>query len=287
MAKCCFNLNSKFTQFEGSVDFSKCCNANNRFNESEEPEPTIDPDAEAFLTAASITDPTITSAIDTLVIDLKAANVWTKMKAIYPIVGGTASTHKWNLKDPRDLDAAFRLQFFGGITHSATGVQGNGVNGYANTFLNDFSILNLSNKHISLYSRTDSSAAINDMGLQDSGIYNSIVARYIDDQSYLLVGGYYVNDNLGDSLGLFIANKPNSGNVNGYKNGSLVGTNLSTSFGINIEIPLMVANVNGVNSGYSDREYCFFSIGEGLSNTEQSNLYTAVQAFQTTLSRNV
>lgn len=37
MAKCCFNLNSKFTQFEGSVDFSKCCNANNRFNESEEP----------------------------------------------------------------------------------------------------------------------------------------------------------------------------------------------------------------------------------------------------------
>ena len=77
----------------------------------------LDPDAESFLTAAAITDPIISGAINTLVVQMKADNIWTKMKAIYPFVGGTASTHKWNLKDPRDLDAAFRLQFFGGWTH--------------------------------------------------------------------------------------------------------------------------------------------------------------------------
>jgi len=96
---------------------------------------SIDPDAQAFLTAAAITDPTITSAIDTLVVDLKGYGIWNKMKAIYPFVGGTASSHKFNLKDPRDLDAAFRLVFIGGWTHSVNGVQGNLTNAFADTYL--------------------------------------------------------------------------------------------------------------------------------------------------------
>ena len=79
--------------------------------------PAVDPDAQAFLTAAAITDPTITSAIDTLVVQLKADSIWSKMKALYPFVGGTASTHKYNLKNPLDTDAAFRLVFNGGWTH--------------------------------------------------------------------------------------------------------------------------------------------------------------------------
>jgi hypothetical protein len=97
--------------------------------------PPIDPDAQAFLTAAAITDPTITSAIDTLVVQLKADGIWTKMKALYPFVGGTASTHKYNLKDPQDLDASFRLVFNGGWTHSANGALPNGTNGFADTKL--------------------------------------------------------------------------------------------------------------------------------------------------------
>jgi len=58
--------------------------------------PAFDPDAQAFITAASITDPTQQSAINQLVVDLKGYNIWTKFKAIYPIVGGSASSHKWN-----------------------------------------------------------------------------------------------------------------------------------------------------------------------------------------------
>ena len=94
--------------------------------------PAIDPDAQAFITAASITDPTQQSAINTLVTDLKGYGVWTKMKALYPFCGSTASQHKWNLKDPRDLDVAFRLVFSGGGTHSANGAWPNGTNAYAN-----------------------------------------------------------------------------------------------------------------------------------------------------------
>ena len=95
---------------------------------------TLDPDAQAFLNAAGINDATITTAIDTLVIQLKAIGIWSKLKAIYPFVGGTATTHKFNLKNPADTNAAFRLLFSGGWTHSAAGILGNGSNTYADTF---------------------------------------------------------------------------------------------------------------------------------------------------------
>ena len=67
----------------------------------------IDADATTFITAAGITNLIQASAINTLVNDLKTYGLWTKMKAIYPFVGGSATSHKFNLKDPRDLDAAF------------------------------------------------------------------------------------------------------------------------------------------------------------------------------------
>ena len=129
--------------------------------------PAIDPDAQAFITAAGITDPTQQSAINTLVLDMKGYGIWTKMKAIYPFVGGTATTHKYNLKDPQDLDAAFRLVFFGGWTHSSNGVQGNGTNGYADTKFNPNTGYSVNdNAHISVYSRSNQSAVDVDFGVQ-------------------------------------------------------------------------------------------------------------------------
>jgi hypothetical protein len=98
----------------------------------------VDADATAFITAAGITNLTQASAINTLVNDLKTYGLWTKMKALYPFVGGTATSHKFNLKDPRDLDAAFRLVFTGGWTHTSTGAKPNGTTGYANTYLNPY-----------------------------------------------------------------------------------------------------------------------------------------------------
>jgi len=95
-----------------------------------------DTDAQAFITAAALTSDLQKGAINQLVLDFKAAGTWGLMLAIYPFIGGTASSHKYNLKDPQDTDAAFRLTFSGGWTHSSTGARTNGVNAYANTFIN-------------------------------------------------------------------------------------------------------------------------------------------------------
>ena len=114
-----------------------------------------DADALAFLSAAAITDPTITSAICTLVTSMKANGTWAKCSAIYPMVGGTATTHKFNLKNPLDTNAAFRLSFVGGWTHSSGGALPNGTNAYANTFLNPTTTLLLNSHSFGIYSRTN------------------------------------------------------------------------------------------------------------------------------------
>jgi hypothetical protein len=41
------------------------------------------------------------------------------------------------------------------------------------------------------------------------------------------------------------------------------------------------------NANYFNNEIAFSSIGDGLTDTEAANFYTAVQAYQTTLSRQV
>src|SRR5258708_12991972 len=78
--------------------------------------------AKIFIDSSAITDSTQKIAINNFVIQLKASSLWSKFVAIYPMVGGTATTTKWNLIDPRDLDAAYRLTFYGTPVYANTGV---------------------------------------------------------------------------------------------------------------------------------------------------------------------
>jgi hypothetical protein len=81
--------------------------------------------------------------IDAFVITLKNAygltlgldNLKTKVPAIYPFWGGTATMTKFNLADAQDTNGAFRIGWNGGVTHSRTGVAFNGSNAYGNTYL--------------------------------------------------------------------------------------------------------------------------------------------------------
>lgn len=93
---------------------------------------SFDSDAQAFITATGITDSTQQNAINNLVLGFKSNGTWSKYAAIYPLVGGTAFRHSLNLRDPRDLDAAYRIAWNGTITHNANGTTGGG--GFGNTF---------------------------------------------------------------------------------------------------------------------------------------------------------
>ncbi|WP_199121594.1 hypothetical protein [Pedobacter sp. ASV28] len=69
--------------------------------------------------------------------------------AVYPIVGGNATSHSFNFLDPRDLDAAFRLTFKGTWTHDNQGAFSINT-AYANTFITPFVDLSPTDCHISL-----------------------------------------------------------------------------------------------------------------------------------------
>jgi hypothetical protein len=251
---------------------------------------TTDADAQAFITAAAITDATQQSAINNLVVAMKADGVWTKMKAIYPFVGGTASTHKWNLKDPRDLDAAFRLVFNGGWTHSSTGATPNGTNGFADTKLNDNTILNLSNVHASIYSRTNVNGAFVDLGVSggtNSGI--NLFTRLANLTYFRIHDEDAQTISTLDSRGLFLGYRNSASTKNYSVNG--VKTTLTSTVGSkangNIYLGALLTVPAAIVTNYSSRQIAFSSIGDGLTDTEAQNLYTRVQAFQTALSRNV
>lgn len=250
-----------------------------------------DADATAFIVAAGITDTTQKQAICTLVSDLKAYGLWNKMKAIYPFVGGTSSTHKWNLKDPRDLNAAFRLTFNGGGTHSATGYLPNGTNGFANTFCNQSVNTPISNNHISVYLRTNTAGTFYDCGITNNTTHSimQFQIRTIANNLTYENGSQIVQGSNSDSRGMYIGTSTSSTSAKVFRNLGLFSTSSTpqTRSPFNNNIFLSASNWNNSGINYSNRELAFASIGDGLTDTEAANLYTAVQAYQTTLGRQV
>lgn len=258
---------------------------------------SMDADALAFITAATITDNTQKSAVNKLVKDLKTANVWTKMKAVYPFVGGTDASHKYNLKDARDLDAAYRLVFNGGGTHSATGYLPNGTTSYADTKLIPSSILTSSNLHISYYSRTDS-VLPDMMGLQDDNVNNGSQIYFqanktTDIYSAINTDANRINVSSTNTTGYYVVSRITSTNLKAYKNGSQVGSNVSNSTSYSANIPMYLGAFNYKPPGgasliqYGNKECAFASIGDGLTSAEATAFYNAVNSFQVALSRNV
>jgi hypothetical protein len=255
-----------------------------------------DADAQAFITATGISG-TNASAINTLVIDLKAASIWTKMKAVYPMVGGTATSHKFNLKNPLDTNAAFRLVFSGGWTHSANGSLPNGTNAYADTFLIPSSGLILNSTHFSFYSRTNANpgglffGAINTVqgfALQAS-VYGTNNGSIFDCYNSISGQGRLLGANVADSKGFAVFTRTASNSSKIFWNNTLNGS-ITTSGGAlpnTYKISLSARNTNGVIGNYDNRECAFASIGDGLTDAEATAFYNAVQTFQTTLGRQV
>lgn len=254
---------------------------------------SFDTDAQAFITAASITDNTQKIAINTLVTDLKTANIWTKMKAVYPFVGGTASSHKFNLKDPRDLDAAYRLLFNGGWTHTITGAKPNGTTAWATTKFNPVTQLTTqSSNHLAFYSRTDIDESTVDMGSYTDPALGYDIESRISNVLYSFNGIQAVNINFSNTVskGLFVNSRTGNNIHKVFINGIVRGTNTNNFLSLpNTDIALATRyNVStGLPQTYSSKEQAFASMGDGLSDTEAANFYTAVQTYQTTLGRQV
>lgn len=249
-----------------------------------------DPDANAFISIVGLTDATQKNAINQLVVDLKAYKIWSKMKAIYPFVGGTADTHKWNLKDARDLDDAFRLVFSGGITHNNMGVITNGTNGFLDTKLNPNIIFSTNYAHQSVYLRNNTANLIVngvcetstnkrfDFGYDTNRIPFHAIGNTGSDvgSSDARTDGFTLSYRIGTTSGKFQRNNVNK-----------ITTLPSFTSYQNNNYYYGARNLSGAAQLYNVQEIAFASIGDSLTDTEADNFYTAVNTFQTTLGRQV
>jgi hypothetical protein len=251
----------------------------------------LDPDAQAFITAAAITDATQQAAINTLVVDLKGYSVWSKMEGLYPMVGGTASQHKFNLKNPLDTDGAFRMTFHGGVTHSSNGITF-ATNGYADTKWSPSANSTTSNVSGGAYSRTNLTA--------DYALFGSLNLAFEGLCIFPKIAAgntfFSANNNLSDgnanfvtdTRGLFHVNRDSSTVTRLFRNGSSIRTATVGS----ITPPAFAVffgarNYAGITQSYFNGNLAFGFLGDTLTLTEAANFYTAVQAFQTTLGRQV
>lgn len=246
-----------------------------------------------FISVTGITASDQQSAINKLCTDLVNTGLMNKMIAIYPFVGGTSTTHQYNLKDPRDADAAFRLTFSGGMTHSSTGVQFSNVNGYANTFISTSAApFPQTNSHLSAYVRTNVAPGSNfDISADNNSAFNQLaVGRNAFSGGNTTGTGGVAFISTTTTQGYWIQSKTSTSERFGFRNGvlnSVVTTNNDASTFPIVNLTIGARNNSGSVTTFGGREFSFVSIGFGLSQTECATLYTIVQNFQTTLGRQV
>lgn len=247
---------------------------------------------QAFKTATGITDATILNALNTFDLTLISNGLDTKMKALYPFVGGTSTTNSYNFMNT----SQYQLTWYGGWTHSSNGALPNGTNAYANTNINPTTIgLNQNSVCYGVYSRTQSSGNTALFGAY-ANVSVSLFPNYSTNQLYSSLNGDesytipYTNTN---SRGLFCVNRVTSTDKQDWINGAKIQTlsgsqrGATTTGNLNENITLSAINSSGARYYFSNREIAFSFISDGLSDSESSSLYTAVQAFQTTLGRQV
>ena len=252
---------------------------------------TYETDAAAFFTRVTSAGGTLTTteqqAVNSLVIQMKADGIWSAMKAIYPMVGASAAACAQNLKS-----SSFTGSFTSGWTFASTGVTPNGTSAYMDTGLVPNTELSLNSAHISTYSRTNSAVDGADIGSSDIGGYPGgiyIVQRWSDGNSYPNLHSLTSVTQTGaypDSRGFFVLRRNNSTQIIMSKN-AVNNTISQTSTTKTTTAIALGALRQPTTTTFSNRELAFNSIGDGLTDTQASNFNTAVQAFQTTIGRQV
>jgi lysophospholipase L1-like esterase len=244
-------------------------------------------EAANFIAAADITDATTIAAIESMVTSLKAAKLWWKLRCIYPFVGGTADTCKYNLRDT-NLNT---LTYVGTPIFDNTGITW--VSGsYADTSFIQIPSSDFENSNSSLhyYSRSNIAAGI-DIGAFDSNGVCWLGLNTTGDGVHSQINVYAGANSLPYSnyTGLFSACRADSAFTADtlYRHGVkelVVNETVSTNG------PLVSATIGIDNPHFSHpspRNCAYAAIGYGLTAAEEVEHYTIIQAFQTTLGREI
>ena len=253
------------------------------------------------VSAVGTVTPTMITAVDELFKGLKSTNLWNKITAFYPLIGGTEASCSVEGKGTTSYD----LDFFGGMTFSQNGATGNRTTGYALVGSQKYTpaeiFASANNLHYSWYNMNsrgtppDGELWVNvSPSQQAAGSFMNLVILY-NSKSYM--GNGYVNeDNYpqwtdASSQGFYLSSRTNSATQKAYKNGLLVASGLLDRTNIldtDNSLGFWVSTGGREGGGaYSADTSGFITFGTGLSDAEALDLYNTIQSFQTSLGRAV
>jgi hypothetical protein len=246
-------------------------------------------DAQAFFVASGITDFTQQTAINYLVDNLKNEGLWTKMKVIYPLVGGNATAHALNLKNISQFPLTFS-----GITHSSAGISG--------------TTLGVASAAISSYTSVADSPTDTSFGYYGTTNFNNANGWIMGDGLSATAGRNGIGvTTTGNNTPFYFAmgNNLGSGAVpgatgflggNGFKVVSTLG---GTARSATNQIELTPWTAGSVVSGSNWRlnlsgtgnsvlnTFSFFFVGNGLTSAEMLTLHNIVGTYQGILGRSL
>ena len=244
--------------------------------------------ANYFRVNTAITSDADKNAINTFYLGLKSDGIYTKMKAMYLPIWGSSATSKWNLVNPLDTNAAYRLTFATGYTFTSGGMQGNGTSAFANTFVLP-SAMTQNSAHLSLYARTNSTG----IWMGSDNPFRFWFTPNLDN----IDGSTAINEGAPDPSNTYarslltshwIATRTAATTTKTFNKTTLINTNTLLARGQNSKnVYLSSRNNNGIADFFTNIQFSFASIGTGLTDTESSNFYTRVNTLMTYFGINV
>ena len=233
------------------------------------------------------------AASNFLVTSEKAIGSYSLITAQYPIMGGTAATHIFNLNKPTGLATDFTLEFNAtGWTHSATGAKPDGTT-FANTKLNlSTSGLTAGNIHLSYFSGTNETtkvftlSATNNAGDNQYAIYANFSGNSFSTQGNTSnTDRITVANTRGD--GYFLSNRPSTTLHNFYRNGVLLSTSSATlSTTVLPNVPMIIGSLNLTETSNRElKEARYISAGAGFTSTIEINQSKIVTFFNSMQNR--
>jgi len=245
-----------------------------------------------FIAATGITDPTLKVNLDSLITRSRNHGWWGYCQVIYPFAGGTQNSCKYNLKDPRDADDAFRINFLGD-TWTYTNVAADpGINGYGNTFFNPSARLPDQNScHLSAYSMSDSAGNVDngDIGGYDGttnlGFYLSTRTAWPDTSGkpFAAISKNSFQGAEVNGAGYFLITK--SGTIASFYQRSPEPHTTPVAAGNLPDLNLYICNQNfpaggnPYNNGFSHRPLSFATIGSGVDSATVASMYADILDF--------
>lgn len=245
-----------------------------------------DTDAQAYFTAnTAITSDADKSAINDFYLGLKSDGIYTKINGMHFPIWQNASNNKWNLINPVDTDAGYRLTYATGILHEANGIRGNGTSAYANTYFLP-STNNYDNQSFGAYCTIDNNNSGVIMGVNTSAAGGPAVnmqprntANAFRQQMSSTTVGSVANT---QSLGFFQMVRNSGTTIFAVKNNTVTNISLNGTNIIDKKLYYLAQNnYDFSTSGYSTKRIAFAYFGQALTTTQATNFYSRVQTLMT------